>query len=293
MFGYVLTDKPFLRIREFDYYRATYCGLCHAMGKCTGCISRLTLSYDMTFFVLLREMLDGVNVEFEKKRCPRHPLRAIDTVKTNPDLEYCAYVSGIMTAGKIRDSISDESGAKRTLARLLGLVFSNIEKKSEDALPELSHLVRDKLAELSELEKNEVASIDEPADIFGQIMASLLSFGLDGEKKLIADKIGNRVGRWVYMVDAFDDYERDRKSGSYNPFVLLYGKADFSDDDMLSISSMLEAELAIAMSAIDLLDDDADVSRSEIIKNILCLGMPASVKRVCDRKAKGKEKNKS
>ncbi|MGM9632196.1 MAG: DUF5685 family protein [Eubacteriales bacterium] len=293
MFGYVLTDKPSLRIREFDYYRATYCGLCHAMGKCTGCISRLTLSYDMTFFVLLREMLDGVNVEFEKKRCPRHPLRAIDTVKTNPELRYCAYVSGIMTAGKIRDSISDENGAKRTLARLLGLVFSKMEKESEDALPELSHLVRDKLAELSELEKNEVASIDKPADIFGQIMASLLSFGLDGEKKLIADKIGNRVGRWVYMVDAFDDYERDRKSGSYNPFVLLYGKADFSEDDMLSVSSMLEAELAIAMSAIDLLDDDADANRSEIIKNILCLGMPASVRRVCDRKTKDKDKNKS
>ena len=71
MFGYVLIDKPSLRVREYDYYRATYCGLCHAMGKCTGCVSRLTLSYDVTFFALVREMLEGTRVEIVKKRCPR------------------------------------------------------------------------------------------------------------------------------------------------------------------------------------------------------------------------------
>ena len=59
MFGYVVVDKTALRIREYDYYRATYCGLCHAMGKCTGCASRLTLSYDVTFLALVREMLEG------------------------------------------------------------------------------------------------------------------------------------------------------------------------------------------------------------------------------------------
>ena len=80
MFGYVVVDKPSLRVREFDYYRATYCGLCHAMGKCTGCISRLTLSYDVTFFALVREMLEGTKVEFVKKRCPRHIIKPINTV---------------------------------------------------------------------------------------------------------------------------------------------------------------------------------------------------------------------
>ena len=58
MFGYVVVDKPSLRIREYDYYRATYCGLCHTMGKCTGCLSRMTLSYDVAFFVLIRETSD-------------------------------------------------------------------------------------------------------------------------------------------------------------------------------------------------------------------------------------------
>ena len=112
MFGYVVVEKPSLRLREYDYYRATYCGLCHAMGKCTGCASRLTLSYDMTFFALIREMLEGEEVLFVKKRCPRHPIKKIETVEINPQLEYSAYVGGILTAGKIEDNINDEKGAK-------------------------------------------------------------------------------------------------------------------------------------------------------------------------------------
>ena len=128
MFGYVVVDKPSLRIREYDYYKATYCGLCHAMGKCTGCISRLTLSYDMTFFALLRGMLLEENVEFEKKRCVRHPLKSVNTVKVNSQLEYSAFVGGILTSGKIEDNINDERGAKRLAARLLRAFFSGIDK---------------------------------------------------------------------------------------------------------------------------------------------------------------------
>ena len=286
MFGYVLVDKPSLRLREYDYYRATYCGLCHAMGKCTGCVSRLTLSYDMTFFALVREMLEGTEVSIVKKRCPRHPIKKIETVSINPQLEYCAYVGGILTAGKIADNVNDEGGVKRALASLLGLIFSKMEREADKNLPELSWLVDDKLAALREIEEKEIASIDVPADVFGDMMASLLSYGFDGEKQLVASNIGKRIGRWIYIVDAFDDYLADRKSGSYNPFVLLYNREDFSEDNLVSISKMLEAELSLALAAIDLLEDDADKTRSEIIKNILCLGMPASVKRVCNKHRK-------
>lgn len=290
MFGYVVVEKPSLRLREYDYYRATYCGLCHAMGKCTGCASRLTLSYDMTFFALIREMLEGEEVLFVKKRCPRHPIKKIETVEINSQLEYSAYVGGILTVGKIEDNINDEKGAKRAIASFLRLFLSKMEREADKNLPEISYLVEQKLSELKEVETNMVRSIDVPADIFGDMMGSLLSYGLDGDKKLVASNIGKRIGRWIYIVDAFDDYDKDRKSGSYNPFVLLYDAENFSEDNLISISKMLEAELALALSAIDLLDEDSDKTRSEIIKNILCLGMPQSVKKVCDKHRKAENK---
>ena len=288
MFGYVVVEKPSLRIREYDYYRATYCGLCHSMGKCTGCLSRMTLSYDMAFFVLLRGMLEGERVKFESKRCVRHPIKKIQIVSINPQLEYSSYVGGLLTSGKILDNINDEKGIKKSLAQFLRFFFFKMEKKSNEKLPELSSLVFNQLSKLKELEENKTPSIDIPADVFGYMMAQLLSFDLEGDKKLVAETIGKRLGRWIYIVDAFDDYERDRKSGSYNPFVLLYEGKDFDEDNLISISKMLEAEMAMVCAAIDLLDEDEDKNRSEIIKNILCLGMPSSVQHVCNKKKENK-----
>ena len=290
MFGYVVVDKPSLRIREFDYYRATYCGLCHAMGECTGCLSRLTLSYDMAFFVLVREMLEGTEVEIVKKRCVRHPIKAINTVQINDPLRYSAYVGGILTAQKIEDNINDEKGPKRTVAQICKFLLGKMEREAEFTYPDLWDFVAEKLEALAVVEENRVASIDVPADIFGDLMAGLLSLGLEGDKKLIANNIGKRIGRWIYIVDAFDDYEKDRESGSYNPFVLLYSEQDFTDDNLISIAKMLEAELAMVYSAVELIDDE-DKNRSEIIKNILCLGMPARVDKVCNNQNK-KEKTK-
>ncbi len=292
MFGYVVVDKPSLRIREYDYYRATYCGLCHTMGSCTGCLSRLTLSYDVTFFVLMREMIEGTKVEFVKKRCVRHPIKKINTVKQNPQLEYGACVGAQLAYLKIIDNVNDEKGIKRLVAKASQVIFSKMDMKSFDGCPSMAVFISDKLSEISRLEDERVPSIDAPAEVFGDMMAGLLSFEFEGEKKLIAEKIGKRIGRWIYIVDAFDDYYKDRESGSYNPFVELYSGNSFSEDDLLSISKMLEAELALAFSALELLDENGDNSRSEILKNILCLGMPQSVERICKKTDKNKKEEK-
>ena len=291
MFGYVIVDKPSLRVREYDYYRANYCGLCHAMGKCTGCVSRMSLSYDVTFFALVRQMLEGTKVEIVKKRCPRHIIKPINTVQINPELEYSAYVGGILTSQKIVDNIQDEKRIKKLVAQALRVIFSKMERESMFGLPDLYDVIAEKLQAINEIEENRVASIDIPADIFGDLMAEALSYGLKDEKKLIAKNVGKRIGRWIYIVDAFDDYENDRESGSYNPFVLLYDGQDFSEDNLISISKMLKAELSLAFSAIELIDDE-DKNREEVVKNILCLGLPQSVKRVCNKLNK-KDKNEN
>ena len=164
--------------------------------------------------------------------------------------------------------------------------------KSFDMIPSMADFISKKLDLIVQIEDEKIASIDAPAEVFGDLMAGLLSYEIEGNKKLIAEKIGKRIGRWIYIVDAFDDYDSDRKSGSYNPFVELYDGKDFTDDDLVSISKMLEAELSLAFSAIELLDDDNDKNRSEIVKNILCLGMPASVERICKKKTKKEKDNK-
>ena len=280
MFGYVTVDRPSMRIREYDHYRAIYCGLCHSMGKCTGCLSRMTLSYDMTFFALMREAIAETHTEFEKKRCIRHPFRARQVAKYNGELEFSALASGILTTKKINDNINDEKGMKRLSAKVCRVLFGKMRRRSAALLPQVDTFVAKLLEKLKKVENEKTKSVDIPADIFGELMSYLLSYGFEAEKKLVAEKIGHRIGRWVYMVDAIDDYSKDRKNGNYNPFVELYGGADFDEDNLISITYMLEGELASADAAFDLLDTDGDINRREILKNILCLGMPCRVKNI-------------
>lgn len=283
MFGYVTTYRPSLRVREDEYYRAQYCGLCRAMGKCTGCLSRMTLSYDMAFFSLVKGSLMGESVSFEKKRCIRHPIKKRLTVSFSHGLEFSAYTSAILTYHKIRDNVSDEKGIKRLGARSCSVLFGKMKKHGIESLPQVDAYVAGKLEELGAAERAKTRSIDIPADIFGNIMAYLLSYGFEGNTHLIAEKIGQRIGRWIYMTDALDDYEKDRASGNYNPFVLLYDGKDFSEEELTSISYMLCGELDNAANAFDLVDDE-NTDRVEIIKNILYIGMPEAAKKILQKK---------
>ena len=75
MLGYVRVKSQELRLREYDCYRALYCGLCKSMGKCTGQCSRMTLSYDFVFLAAVRIALTEEPLQIKKVRCLLHPIR--------------------------------------------------------------------------------------------------------------------------------------------------------------------------------------------------------------------------
>ena len=93
LFGYIRAHRPELRVKENEYYRAIYCGLCREMGRCTGQCSRATLSYDLTFFALVRTALSGTAPSLARKVCIAHPLKRRTFVKSNAELEFSACVS--------------------------------------------------------------------------------------------------------------------------------------------------------------------------------------------------------
>ncbi|MCB8566882.1 DUF5685 family protein, partial [Fusobacterium ulcerans] len=49
MFGYVVINKPELKIKDFDQYQEYYCGLCQSLKKNHGRLSQFTLNYDLNF----------------------------------------------------------------------------------------------------------------------------------------------------------------------------------------------------------------------------------------------------
>lgn len=293
MFGYILTDTPELKVREQEYYRAVYCGLCRAQGKCTGQCSRMTLNYDIAFLALVRMAVTGVTPEFSRGRCVAHPFRKRYYIKRNEQLDFCARSAAILAFGKCMDDIEDEKGIKKARARLVLPFLSHMRKKAiksdrdgkaaenaGDDIAKLDVAVREKLKELSELEKEKINSVDAYAEIFGEIMAGLASFGLnDGEARIMYN-IGKHLGRWVYITDAADDAEEDLKKGRFNPFLLLYGNELMNDIQRAQISDALRLELDGAVPAFDLIEYNGRTDMEGIINNILYLGMPDSADRV-------------
>ena len=57
MFGYVTICEPELKVKDLKKYRAYYCGLCRILKEDYGFMGQMTLTYDMTFAVILLSSL--------------------------------------------------------------------------------------------------------------------------------------------------------------------------------------------------------------------------------------------
>lgn len=275
MFGYVKVNSAELKVREYEFYRGTYCGLCRAMGKCTGQCSRMTLNYDFVFLALVRFALAPVEIEFKQKRCFMHPFKKRNSMVRNPILDYCASASAILNYQKIADDLSDEKGLKKFRAVLAKPFVSHSRKKALKRFPELAPLdqaVAKRLSELDREEKGDNLSVDTPADCFGRLLGDIMSFGLEGADARIAYQLGRNIGAWIYMADAIEDMAEDFKRGRYNPFLKLYGGRVPTAEELESISYGVKNHLYGAEAAVDLMDG-ADDTVKNIIQNIIYLGV--------------------
>lgn len=273
MFGYVRAQREDLTIRQDTLYRAAYCGLCREMGRCTGQCLRMTLSYDMVFLYIVRAALRGITPNTKKGRCFVHPLRKRMFVTSDSELEYTAKVSALLTYGKLCDDITDERGIKCFVRKMIKPIFSSAKKRAD--LGELYAKIESDLAELGALEAQRLQSVDAPADIFGRLLGEVFAYGMTGGEEKIAREIGFRTGRWIYAVDAADDIDDDEKSGSYNPFLLLYG-GEIDEERRRLIEIAMQHDLAAAASAADLAETSVF---TPIIQNILYMGMSAAAKK--------------
>lgn len=280
VFGYVKVTQSELRVKEYEFYRGVYCGLCRSMGKCTGQCSRMALSYDFAFLAIARLALTGQEFSFEKKRCAVHILHKRSIMKRNGQLDFCAYAAALLNYHKLLDDKNDEKGAKKLRAALLMPLMKRGRKKAlKNGYAELDLKISELLARLSEFEAKREASVDLPAAIFGEILGEICSFGLEGTEARIAAALGKHIGSWVYIADALDDMADDKKLGRYNPILLLYGGELPSRKQIESIEIALKNELYEAESAVDLIEFD-NIILKNIIQNIIYLGMPAKIKEI-------------
>lgn len=274
MFGYIRPYTPELKMREYQYYRGVYCGLCRAMGHCTGQCSRLSLSYDLVFLALTRLALENGNplkdhparpVAFDKKRCLAHPFRKRLSLQMGDVTDYVACAAAVLGYHKLADDIQDEKGSKKIRAKLLLPSARRFCRRAERRFKGLSEVISSKMQLLREAEQDTLPSADRPAAAFGEVLGALFAFGIVAPKSRIAYHVGYHVGRWLYFIDAVDDYEEDVKAGRPNPLFRLYSCSALDEETRMALENSLILELKQAGDALDLIDVDEERCGRELL----------------------------
>ncbi len=293
MFGYIKPFKPELKVKEFDTYQAVYCGLCHQLGKAFGPFAKLTLSYDFTFLAMaamgLREEFCG----FGKARCMANPLKKKVCAVPCGDLSFVASCAMILFYHKLRDNIADTHSFKKLAYYLILPFAANARKKAMKNFPKVDEIFSEMMREQVALESAKTASIDRAAEPTASAMSQMLQMiAADDTQKRILQRFGYLVGRWVYIMDALDDLESDRKSGGYNPFLLRLGESSPTDEQLKEIRQYGKGVLNVTVAEMGVTYELLDWKRyKSILDNIIYLGLPNSVAEMLRRKGKKDKTN--
>ncbi len=272
MFGYVKPVIKELLVKEYEFYRATYCGICRSMKKHTGFLSNATLTYDSVFLALVRmAYIDDGAISTRMGRCFLHPVKRRCMLVDNEAVEYTSYAFAILTYYKLMDDLDDEGFVRKCAVTTVRPIASRAKRKA--GRRELAELVRDKLLRIRGLEEERCASADIPAGLFGELLGEIFAFGLLGSDRLVTYELGYHLGKFIYCADAAEDYERDRASGSYNPYCILYGGEPLTPENRQSIKTGLLLECQRIEAAVNLIPFDKKITAENIVKNIIYLGL--------------------
>lgn len=274
MFGYVRPLKPELRVRELENYKAVYCGLCRTMGKRHGFLARFSLNYDFAFLAMVLAC-ESEPCKMAQCRCPAHPFRTRKMCVQMPALEVAADESLILSYQKLRDDVADLGFIQGLPARIAAFVLKPAYKKAASARPEFNRFVAKCLEELHKLEEERCPSLDRPADCFARILQAAAPETGDESRDRAIGQMLYHIGRWIYLIDAWDDLDDDVKTGSYNPIAARYegnGKAHQNDVGITLLHSRNLAAAAYELAKSEQWD--------AIISNILYLGLPSIEKLV-------------
>lgn len=272
MLGYVKVNKPEMKIKEYETYKGIYCSLCRSMKKHFGILAPLTLSYDITFLVLSRLCFLGTVPCFKGGRCKYNVAKKCNfCTNADQELKYASAVSMMLFYFKVKDNISDGSFFKRLLMYLI-LPYATVKyKKAKRLYGEIALVIENAMTKQGEAEKRNTDITDEAAHQSAYALGKILSYNMDDEDGSIY-RFGYGIGKWVYLIDAADDIEKDIKYNSYNVFVTKYDLK--GGENANSIKAALEGTMnmcaAFFTSAYEKIENK---TMTPIMENIIFDGM--------------------
>lgn len=277
MFGYIIINKGDMKFKEFDIYQSYYCGLCRKLKEKYGVTGQMTLSYDMTFLIMLLSGLYEPETELGSCKCVAHPFEKHLT-RINEYTEYAADMNLLLSYYKCKDDWTDDRKyTKRVYAGLLEKGYRAVERKYAAKV----RRIETRMQQLGKKEKEGCDDIDEMSRLFGEVMAEILVYKED-EWKEILYRLGLYLGKFIYLCDAYEDIEKDRENGNYNPFYRLYETSDF-EGECRSILVMMMSECSKEFEQLPILEN------IEILRNIVYSGVWYRYEKVSKERESGEK----
>ncbi len=268
MFGYVKPYIPELKVRQHELYKAVYCTLCSRQKKLTGFFTAFSLSYDFVFLALVRSEILREKFTLTDGRCDYNPLKKKKKIAPTRSIDYTAAVASVLTYYKIKDDINDTKGIGKLKYLPLLPIFSLARKRAlKLGVPDKE--VEVLLLKLSEIEKSKISSPDSASEIFGELLSLIAVYGVEDDLAVFAlEGIFKNLGKWIYIMDAVDDLEKDLKKNRYNPFLADGKEDDVNFEAIKNTLQMLLSCIDTYVFKIKFSSDDI----SDIIKNIIFRG---------------------
>lgn len=259
-------------MKDYDIYKGLYCSLCKTLGKRYGFLSRMILNYDLSFFALLMSARREECCGFKEGRCPFNPSKKCKyTSKITAELEDAADACVILSYYKIKDNINDSGILKKIITLFVLPFFYFMFRRAKKKNPEYCRMTLEYTQAQAQLEKAREASIDKASEPSARLLAGFFSHKeTDAEQKRVLERFGYCLGRWIYLIDACDDYEDDKKKGCYNPYIFYFKNNETYDKVKEKMSGDLNLSAAGAAGAYELME----IKRfDDIIANIIYDGI--------------------
>ncbi len=152
MFGFITPNKKELSEGDRLRYEEVYCGMCHALGKRCGHLSRFALNNDMTFVALLLMSVYEPREIAHKSACAARPCK-LRVWSENDYVNYAADMTLALTYFKLMDDWQDEV---RVSARVGAGVFKRQYRRVRGEWPVQCEALERGMREIARAEREQM-----------------------------------------------------------------------------------------------------------------------------------------
>jgi len=281
-----------LKIKDYEMFKAYYCGLCISIKNNFSNLCRMTLNYDMTFLGILLDSLEYSKHKYVVTKCIAHPMKKKPKVIDNRALDYAGFCNVSLVYYKLLDDYNDDNSLSK---KFISMYIKKFINKSKDDLSPILVNIEENIKKLSLLEKSEdIISIDELSDPFASLTAFIVSYYYKDENfyNELYD-LGYNLGRWIYIIDAFDDLKEDMEKHKFNAINKAFNVENLPYENLIiKEGNRIEFNLIMSANSTSEALNKLPINKNkDLLFNILQLGLMNKIETIKSRSDKKHEKS--